>query len=829
VPDFSQIKLQGLYTYPNNLSEVPQGSLTVASNIVIDAPGVIQSRRGIDILPEVLGFPANTIIPYQNQLIASYGTAGHLAWRDIGVNWIDFAGTYFPPSPTPKIRSTEANSNLYFTTSSGIKKLDLYNGTVFSAGQPPGLDIEAMLAGSGSGFFSDNSQVGYRVLFGIKDANQNLILGAPSQLVVVTNTSGHSDNVNITFTLPAGLTTANFYQVYRSAQTTSSSIPPSDELQLVFESNPTSTDLTNGYITFTDITPDSLRGATIYTASSQEGILQSNYPPPLSVDIATFKNCVFYANTTQLYQQNLTLLAAGPPNGVQVGDTITIAGVVFTAASSQNIPANQFQVFTSGTAAQNITNTTTSLIEVINRSSSNTQTYAYYLSSATDLPGQMLLTARSLTSIGFSITASAHGTAYNPNLPISGTSVNATQSIQQNALYFSKPLEPEAVPLVNVLFAGSAAFPIKRIIALRDSLFILKDDGIFRLVGEDPTTFYITLFDNTSKLLATESVVNLNNTVYCLTNQGVISMSDTGLSIVSRPIEGDLLTLFGANPAAIQNLTWAVSYQSDRKYIMGIISTAGDVTPTQIYIYNVFTNAWTTWALSKNCGVINPADNKLYLGDALSGDVNIERKNFNYTDYVDNSFPVTLLAISSDGMTLTLNNLTNVEPGDIFFQASNANSVITSINNVTSQVTVQSFASWTLGASTIFKAILCDVSFQPLTAGVPEQAKQFSELELFFKRARFYAATLSFESDLSLGVDQLTIVGNQAATWGQFPWGTLPWGGILPQRPIRTYIPLEKQRCSQLLLSFTHQVGYGDFIFNGISLVGRPYSTRTTT
>jgi hypothetical protein len=38
----------GLYTFPNQLSQVPPGAMTIASNINIDRPGVAETRRGFE-------------------------------------------------------------------------------------------------------------------------------------------------------------------------------------------------------------------------------------------------------------------------------------------------------------------------------------------------------------------------------------------------------------------------------------------------------------------------------------------------------------------------------------------------------------------------------------------------------------------------------------------------------------------------------------------------------------------------------------------------------------------------------------------------------------
>ncbi len=46
-------------------------------------------------------------------------------------------------------------------------------------------------------------------------------------------------------------------------------LEPLDDEQLVYSASINSTDLSNGYIQITDSTPDSLRGASLYTGLTQ--------------------------------------------------------------------------------------------------------------------------------------------------------------------------------------------------------------------------------------------------------------------------------------------------------------------------------------------------------------------------------------------------------------------------------------------------------------------------------------------------------------------------------------------------------------------------------
>ena len=325
------LKISGLYTNPNQFSEIPQGSLSVANNCVIDKGGVIESRRGFKKYGTQLtllgGQKINSLHIYKNRLLAHYGNS--LAYDSNGSGtWVNYSGTYDAPSDS-QIQSVQQNGNLYFTTNAGVKKLQSLSGTVGDAGIPRALDGEGSTTGS-SGWFGNNSNVAYRLVWGIRDLNGNLLIGAPSGRLVVANSSGGARDVSLTWQIPQGITVNHFYQLYRSPQS-GSGIEPSDELQLVYEANPTAGEITAKEVSFTDITPDDLRGAFLYTSSSQQGITQANEQPPVSKDIALYKQMMFYTNTQQKERLTITLVSVGT-GGFDIGDTITIDGITYTGA-----------------------------------------------------------------------------------------------------------------------------------------------------------------------------------------------------------------------------------------------------------------------------------------------------------------------------------------------------------------------------------------------------------------------------------------------------------------------------------------------------------------
>src|SRR5882672_7731485 len=69
------LKAGGLYTFPNNLSEIPPGALTTADNIVIDKNGIIESRRGLKQYGNTFGVGsdvAKQLMQYKNRLLRHF-------------------------------------------------------------------------------------------------------------------------------------------------------------------------------------------------------------------------------------------------------------------------------------------------------------------------------------------------------------------------------------------------------------------------------------------------------------------------------------------------------------------------------------------------------------------------------------------------------------------------------------------------------------------------------------------------------------------------------------------------------------------------------------
>lgn len=287
------------------------------------------------------------------------------------------------------------------------------------------------------------------------------------------------------------------------------------------------------------------------------------------------------------------------------------------------------------TIAESIDFTARSIVKACNRNSS--LFYAQYVSGIDESPGKMLFTAQSLSAATFAATANTDtvGACFSPTLPTSGTAVSDYQDDAPNALYASKYLEAEAVPIVNRFPIGSQDAAILRVVALRDSLIVMKEDGIFRLNGDSTANFSSTALDTTVILKSVRSVAVLNNSVFALTNQGVVQVTDSSVRIISRPIEPLLTGVIGN--ANINAYTSGIAYESERLYLLNTIEV--NTTPSSantVFCYNYLTDAWTTWSGNAlaYAGVVSSNTDKLNIIKASDKrDIMRERKSQNKIDY----------------------------------------------------------------------------------------------------------------------------------------------------------------------------------------------------
>lgn len=743
--------------------------------------------------------------------------------------------------------------------------------------------------------------------YGFQGVNENII--------AVTRTGR---NVAVASTIPAGVSDGTyFYQVYRSVSTVSGTSSPSDDLFLDYEAPvpvasaitgvsaaggiltvsssinvqpgdvvllpsglphgiPAAlyTVLTTSTNTFTvflpaaaflftvvtgvtctpiavgciDITPDTLLGAPLYTNQNQDGPAATNDVPPDSVDLARFRTTIFYAAPLRAASIDVQLLSVDPTVGVQPGDTITIGTGTLTAAVTESSTTGQFQVFATGNVANDLQSTVESIVRTINRSLGLSCT-AVVTATQDTIPGGFAITASSTTASAVFV-PNAHPTAWSP-------SQGQTQAPQRdlNLLAYSKIEQPDAVPILSTYEVGLSEATIRRIISLRDGLFILKDDGYFILTGDDSSDFSISPLDLTLTFPAPECAVPLGNTVIALTNQGFVQITNTGVRNLSFPDIDDLVQNL-LSPSMLPTLSavgYGVAYESEHSAIFWLPTSPTDVVPTQALVFNLYTNTWmqrsdvtvaSTGAITDSFfqqAILYGATDRLYF--ALGAQLYQERKSpalpptqpggqpvLDYRDFVDQTLAtnITILGVPEyRSLALASGTVATLAVGDVLVQGTfpSWNWVnVTAIDYVNGIVTVDRRQPWTVGAAnvTAFRGTPRVLTWLPDFLDNPGASYHWREIALLFRRGAFAQAQVGFRTDEDDIDEYQTAEAGEVGIFRAVPG--LPSAAA----DIRISVPRDQQRGNQLTITLNLADGWQPFELQGLSVIGEQVSERVS-
>ena len=198
-------------------------------------------------------------------------------------------------------------------------------------------------------------------------------------------------------------------------------------------------------------------------------------------------------------------------------------------------------------------------------------------------------------------------------------------------IVYSKPGQPEAVPLLNFIQDIPRGMTVLRIASLREMLFVFLTNGdIWTVSGSYP--YRVEKFDGTATLIAEASLVEHNNRLHCLTTQGVVAISEGGIEILDEAVRPELLPLIAAEQAAgTLGSTRAASYESEHQYRLYLSTTSSYA----IWVYNSLYRRWTKQSDGRAWGVVRRSTNKLYEGHSTLGRFWLERKAYTRLDFAD--------------------------------------------------------------------------------------------------------------------------------------------------------------------------------------------------
>jgi len=496
-----------------------------------------------------------------------------------------------------------------------------------------------------------------------------------------------------------------------------------------------------------------------------------------------------------------------------------------------------FSVDTTSSASIKLRDTARGIVRAINKDPSSL-IYAKYTSLITDIPGQMRLFAKGFTgTIYLKSQNSTVGQGFSPNLTTTFTDTASTNDDNPHIFFMSKISEFEAVPLVNFFPVGAKNKRILRVKSLRDSVIIIKEDGVFRATGDNVYSMVITPLDSTVWCIATDSVRVINNQVVFLSNQGVCLVTESSVQIISRDIEDVISPILGK--ANLSTLTHAITYESDRLYLLTTLKPNTE-SETTVYLYNILNQSWTTWDTPFLCGFVDNSD-VLHIVDS-DNIIKRERKTQTRIDYCGQNHNITINSVTGNNYyaNITVADAYTPTVGDVIVK----NNVFSRIISVAVNIGTYDIAFLkktnlaALDSVILYEKYDANIKLAPFHGGMIGRSKQFSQMQIHTRNFAITAMDISFAGHLYGGSNTVEwSSGDTGEGWGNEPWGFFGWGqeeavnlalSTKPAPVIRIYVPLLQQRTTFLQPILYHKQAGENLEIQAMTFAVRPYQERVS-
>lgn len=756
--------LQGLLT---NVAETqaPAGTLIEAENVVMRRPGCIEPRDGLQRVGSVSGgFPAYGFSWRSKDFYLRNNGSNAFAWFDTSgaayqYDELPVGGTMVDPQPFRRdiFARAEARGSLYLPYEAGTLRMESDAGPWRFTGLPAFASVVSgsLVAGS---MLPNNELVAYRAVAVRTDANGLRVSSIPSGALIVSNTSGGTRDVQL------GLSAAfssqfDSIEIYRTRGFPTGNTPD-EEYQLV-ATVPAST------TSHTDTVAVDARGAHLYTSPSRGGSNEANELPPAACCLVPFRGSLIWGNVRRPRRITVSYGVVATRTGSATG----LGSRVYTGTTSNGSPNLTLLSSTVGlekgmvvygtgiplsptTYVTNISGSTVTLNQNATASGAGVSLefrdavklggdwqdiFAVNLAFVLHLrarkttppesgyPNTLVLDGPNASTTSLTIQAT-HGSEYSPPLPnYDGTPLALAQDAWPGGIIWSKPDEPEHVRPIDYMLIGEQNKAILALIPTRDALFILKEDGIFRLTGANGSWRWDP-FDPTARCVLPSSARAVRGRGVFLGDRGVAMVSDEGVELISSAINDQvkpvidqiiaswLSTGFYELPGQ-QGCSAACVFERESEYTLMRGSTA---TPL---VFNDVTGAWTALAYyghanegytykalfnferSGKCVLsLNGTPSAAYFTTLLSTDAGAD-----YLRY-DRETAITVSSYAAPNATLSAP--INALEDDIIKDSAGRYWRITAAVNLNSVVPVTlggGTASMATGAATLYRSLRCSV------------------------------------------------------------------------------------------------------------------------
>ncbi len=624
----------GVITQPNDVGELPPGTLAVGNNVMMRRQGVLEPRLAFEALQAPPGgfvgdAPVKIWELAEDRRLLVVDSNNHtntfLSWQN-GIQNFTISAENNADFLPGKTQLSKARDRWILTNDYSPLVLDPENfvGNFDSrqAGLPPPF-VYPTTSNTGSNWVIANF-IAYKALFKRTLADGYVIRGGISPAISARNNSGGNRQPRLEVSWPdsapvvAGMT----IEFYRTKQQAAADLL-GDDFLFAFEYTLTSTDVSNGFATAFDFCLEDALSSQIYTTI--DGPSKSNFMPPPSSDVVTFKGATFYvapvswhtletgiastwgalstteertfgigsrATTGNTLTGTNTILAVANTTGLKVGQTVQstafppgpdpIVTVILGSTVTVNTNASATLVGTPVTFNDVIV-VESDVLSMKNPSEfifdsldvlANTPTHSVIPFPAETMDTgdfsedgvQITFVSPVSGSTAFTVKAT-NGANYSPVVPeFTATAATSSNDPRTNRVFFSKIDKPEAVAVDASLHIGQGI--ILKLWATQDSLFAFCTDGIYRIVG-DGDDWSVVPFDPDTVLLAPDAIDSMNNLIYAWTTAGLVEISDSrGIVPISDPRIGNTIRGLWDDFSVLTPplpYTWGVQLACDKK------------------------------------------------------------------------------------------------------------------------------------------------------------------------------------------------------------------------------------------------------------------------
>lgn len=383
-----------------------------------------------------------------------------------------------------------------------------------------------------------------------------------------------------------------------------------------------------------------------------------------------------------------------------------------------------------------------------------------------------------------------------PSVPAAGPDYIRTseQEDKPHRLHYSKRSQPESIPLTHFVDLGSEQSEVLAMESVRGSLFVWKDDGVWRVTGKTPETLRVERFMPSSRLIHEKAIAKLDETIYYLDNDGLRTMTEGGTAnVTAGPLETTIAELLKAISDASDpgEGCFVSTLRHEGWVLMGLPPAASGDGVQYTYVLDTKTGAWARWTMPDDISCGGELGASLYLGGVSGADAAeyTTRASTDYAPFGDTelSWSIASSTTNADG-SLTVESDGAVPSVGAFARRTSDGALGVVIAVSGSDVTIWPLTSFPATGETSFttwEPVPVVIEWIARTAKAPMVSKHYSMATLGFEEARrLRDMTLSFGSDRNATKENVSI--------------TLDFNDDEGPEPVRAYVTRNQARCAQL-------------------------------